>query len=115
MFLAVALKPAGRQRRSLNESLVWDALIFVHAFQRRAEKGQCFHRPYLGVREFPANFALVGSDAPTSELPTEQSDRELGWVLLDMDYADGMRPRFFRADVRSNRAVRQLTRPLRPV
>ncbi len=29
VYLAVALKGAGRQRRSLKESLVWDALILL--------------------------------------------------------------------------------------
>ncbi len=28
-------------------------------FNRRAAAGQCFHRPCLGTREFPAEFALV--------------------------------------------------------
>ena len=27
-------------------------------FNRRARKGQCFHRPCLGMREFPADFEL---------------------------------------------------------
>ncbi|MCI5140767.1 MAG: type I-C CRISPR-associated protein Cas5, partial [Candidatus Electrothrix sp. ATG1] len=28
-------------------------------FERRAKKGQCFHRPYLGCREFPADFSWI--------------------------------------------------------
>lgn len=28
-------------------------------FNRRARKGQCFNQPCMGVREFPANFALL--------------------------------------------------------
>ena len=28
-------------------------------FNRRAAAGQCFHRPCLGTREFPADFALI--------------------------------------------------------
>ena len=26
-------------------------------FERRTKKGQCFHRPYFGCREFPAYFS----------------------------------------------------------
>jgi CRISPR-associated protein Cas5d len=66
-------------------------------FNRRAAKGQCFHRPCLGVREFPADFALIEGDLPASTLPPEQRDRDLGWMLHDIDYANGMTPRFFRA------------------
>lgn len=71
-------------------------------FQRRAEKGQCFHRPCLGAREFPADFELLGDDAepPTSRLPADQRDRDLGWMLHDIDFRpDGTskRSNFFRA------------------
>jgi CRISPR-associated protein Cas5d len=31
----------------------------LDSFNRRARKGQCFHQPCLGTREFPANFRLV--------------------------------------------------------
>ena len=66
-------------------------------FNRRAAKGQCFHRPYLGTREFAADFALAGDPIPVSELPPDQRNRDLGWMLHDIDYDDGMTPRFFRA------------------
>ena len=69
-------------------------------FNRRAVKGQCFHRPYLGTREFAADFAPVGDAAPLDELPADQRNRDLGWMLHDIDFADGMSPRFFRAVVR---------------
>ena len=70
-------------------------------FNRRAERGQCFHRPYLGTREFPADFALVGDSMPRSELSSGQRDQELGWMLHDVDYGDDMAPRFFRATLRA--------------
>ena len=69
-------------------------------FNRRCAKGQCFHRPYLGTREFAADFAPVGDEALPDELPAEQRNRDLGWMLYDIDYADGMSPRFFRAVMR---------------
>ncbi len=69
-------------------------------FNRRAAKGQCFHRPYLGTREFAADFALVEGALPPSELPSDQRDRDLGWMLHDIDYGNDMSPRFFRAELR---------------
>ena len=69
-------------------------------FNRRAAKGQCFHRPYLGNREFAAHFALVEDRMPATSLPGDQRDRDLGWMLHDIDYADGLTPRFFRATLR---------------
>ena len=69
-------------------------------FNRRATKGQCFHRPYLGTREFAANFELVEGAIPKSCIPPDQLSRDLGWMLHDIDYAGGMSPRFFRAELR---------------
>ena len=65
-------------------------------FRRRAEKGQCFHRPALGYREFVADFEWV-EEVPPVELPEEQKNRDLGWMLYDIDFANGRRPMFFRA------------------
>jgi len=67
-------------------------------FQRRAQKGQCFQQPYLGCREFSACFALHEGPAPPSPL---ESEKDLGWMLLDLEYARGMKPRFFRAMLRN--------------
>lgn len=71
-------------------------------FVRRAGKGQCHHRPYLGCREFPAEFALVDGAMPSTALPADQRPRDLGWMLHDIDFADGMTPRFFRARLDEN-------------
>ena len=62
-------------------------------FKRRAEKGQYFHHPYLGNREFPASFAWL-DQAPPSPL---RGSRDLGWILHDIDFERGMAPRFFHA------------------
>lgn len=64
-------------------------------FNRRAAAGQCFHRPCLGAREFPAEFALVTDTMPPSRFPP--GERDLGWMLHDIDFADGRTSRFFRA------------------
>ena len=66
-------------------------------FRRRARKGQCFHHPYLGVREFPASFELVEGEPPSSSLDVQ--DRDLGWMLYDLDYTGDRQPRFFRAQL----------------
>ncbi|UKE69924.1 type I-C CRISPR-associated protein Cas5c [Xanthomonas cerealis pv. cerealis] len=67
-------------------------------FNRRARRGQCFQAPCLGTREFPASFALIEDDAavPATD-PTLAGERDLGWMLHDIDFTDGMTPRFFRA------------------
>jgi CRISPR-associated protein Cas5d len=68
-------------------------------FNRRARKGQCFHMPCLGVREFPATFTLVEPNAalPPSTLPESDRNRDLGWMLHDIDFENEMTPLFFRA------------------
>lgn len=63
-------------------------------FKRRAEKGQHFHQPYLGCREFPCDVDWVGEDVPASPLTGEQ---DLGFMLHDIDFRNDMTPRFFRA------------------
>lgn len=70
-------------------------------FNRRAAKGQCFHRPYLGTREFAADFALVTDSTPESLLPSDQRDRDLGWMLHDINFENDRTPRFFRAVMRN--------------
>lgn len=69
----------------------------IAMFNRRAASGQCFHRPYLGTREFAAHFELVEDDPPASTLPEDQRNRELGWMLHDIDHANDHTPYFFRA------------------
>jgi CRISPR-associated protein Cas5d len=66
-------------------------------FNRRAALGQCFHRPYLGNREFAAHFELVEGVLPTCNLPPEQRNRDLGYMLHDIDHANDHTPWFFRA------------------
>ncbi len=69
----------------------------IAMFNRRAGAGQCFHRPYLGTREFAAHFELVDGELPESKLPSDQLDRDLGWMLHDIDHANDHTPYFFRA------------------
>lgn len=70
-------------------------------FNRRARRGQCFHRPYLGCREFDCAFELVEGDTLRSVLAgTPEGNRDLGYMLHDIDYADDMKARVFRAQMR---------------
>lgn len=66
-------------------------------FERRARKGQCFNQPYLGCREFSANFKLVQEPAVWVN-PIEET-RDLGFMLYDLDFSDPANPTpaFFRA------------------
>jgi CRISPR-associated protein Cas5d len=59
---------------------------FEEMFRRRLERGQCFHTPYLGCREFAAQF----EPAPAAwETPAElRGERDLGLVLLDLVFVD---------------------------
>jgi CRISPR-associated protein Cas5d len=68
---------------------------FVDMFRRRLERGQHFHQPYLGCREFAADvLAADGAPAPI------QLTRSLGTMLLDVEYgAAGNRPLFFEATI----------------
>lgn len=70
-------------------------------FNRRARKGKYFHSPCLGVREFPASFELLeeGVDAPVADRSLH-GERDLGWMLHDIDFANDMTPKFFRATMR---------------
>lgn len=65
-------------------------------FKRRAEKGQCFHQPCLGCREFSVNFELIDNEIPDSPLDGE---KDLGYMLYDMDFKDkkNIKPMFFRS------------------
>ena len=65
----------------------------LEMFKRRATKGQCFHRPYFGCREFPVAFEWCETD-PQSPFDGES---DLGFMLHDIDFENNMTPRFFRA------------------
>jgi CRISPR-associated protein Cas5d len=69
---------------------------FEQMFIRRASKGQCFHRPYFGCREFPVAFEFIPREAEVQPVITET--RDLGWMLYDMDYSmEQPMPQFFHA------------------
>ncbi len=69
---------------------------FQDIIHRRLAKGQCYQQPCLGVREFPAHFRECQQKPPCPE--ELRGTKELGWMLLDLDYTDpaDIRPIFFR-------------------
>lgn len=79
-------------------------------FNRRARKGQCFHQPCLGTREFPARFELVEAGASVPEAIDES--RDLGFMLWDIDHGGGGAPLFFRAGL--DQGVVRVPRPGAP-
>ncbi|MBE0461584.1 MAG: type I-C CRISPR-associated protein Cas5 [Candidatus Aminicenantes bacterium] len=83
----------------------------IETFNRRAAKGQFFHQPYLGTREFPAFFELAeGFPACPEDL---RGEHDLGLMLHDIEFHEDSKhgtiiesnegrrltatPRFFRA------------------
>jgi len=79
---------------------------FVDMFKRRVEKGQHFHQPYFGCREFAADL-MTADDVPK---PIDDS-RDLGLMLWDIRFESVRNiPEFFRAELRSG--VMEI--PMRP-
>lgn len=68
---------------------------FQDIVTRRMEKGQCFHTPYFGCREFPVRFGRWGG----GPIKTIDETRDLGLMLYDFDYTDpkNITPTYFRA------------------
>jgi CRISPR-associated protein Cas5d len=78
----------------------------LEMFNRRARKGQYFHHPYFGTREFPVSFALIESE---TDVPTPHQElageKDLGFMLHDIEFDQDARskkvksttPRFYPA------------------
>lgn len=77
---------------------------FAEIFKRRVIKGQNFHTPYLGVREFPAYVKLITEE---NDKPAPITDsRNLGLMLYDLEYrkdSEGnvleFKPTYFQAEL----------------
>lgn len=73
---------------------------FQDITKRRIRRGQFYSQPYLGCREFPAQFKACEVPPPC---PKELNGvRDLGYMLWDLDYSDleNITPLFFRATLR---------------
>ena len=88
----------GRLPAEPEESQPENPVKYLSMFQRRARKGQCFSQPYLGCREFSANFEYVEDAVVAAQVEPPISDSsDLGWMLYDIDFINDMKPGFFRA------------------
>ena len=74
---------------------------FKDIIMRRLKRGECFHNPYFGCREFPVNFCLCEDETVTTAYE-EIEEKDLGYMLYDLDYSDpkDIQPMFFRAVLR---------------
>ncbi len=70
---------------------------FQDILKRRISRGQFYHQPCFGCREFPAQFKQCTERPPCPE--ELRGERDLGYMLWDMDYSDpeNVAPLFFRA------------------
>ena len=73
---------------------------FQDILKRRIHRGQFYHQPCFGCREFPAQFKACEAPPPCPE--ELKGVRELGYMLWDLDYSDrsNIVPLFFRAVLR---------------
>jgi CRISPR-associated protein Cas5d len=70
---------------------------YMAMFNRRVERGQCFHRPALGCREFAADF----EPAAATDNALDDLNIDMGRMLYDIIFRPGLnRPVFFQAEVR---------------
>ena len=85
------------QMEAVTEEARGNPAKYIDMFTRRANKGQCVNQPYLGCREFAADFHLIENVASAPAAIDET--RELGWMLHDLDFThlDDPQPRFFNA------------------
>ena len=72
---------------------------FQDIVKRRIQRGQFYHQPCFGCREFPAQFRWCEEPPPCPE--ELKGPRDLGWMLYDMDYTnpEDIRPLFIRASL----------------
>ena len=71
---------------------------FKDIIMRRLRRGECFHMPYFGCREFPAHFCLW-EEEKISTAYEDVEEKDLGLMLYDLDYRnpEDIQPMFFRA------------------
>lgn len=74
---------------------------FKDIIMRRLKRGECYHMPYFGCREFPVNFSLMEDDEIHTAYEVVE-EKDLGFMLYDMDYSnlENIEPIFFRAVMR---------------
>lgn len=71
---------------------------FKDIIMRRLKRGECYHMPYFGCREFPVNFCICDEEE-VHTIYDEVPEKDLGFMLYDLDYSDSnnIQPMFYRA------------------
>lgn len=64
---------------------------------RRLRKGQCFYQPYFGCKEFPASVSLMEKGEGYLSHYRDVTEKDLGFMLFDIDFDNERTPQFFRA------------------
>lgn len=64
---------------------------FIEMLERRVRRGQCFHQPCLGIREFAADFGPDDGEQPIA------ASAKLGRILHDIEFGAKNRAHFFEA------------------
>ena len=84
--VAYGLKPMRCWRLKRGPMRLWPSIS--RCSKRRAKKGQCFQRPYLGVREFPPilRWLTKTSCCRCRRYRKAEANRDLGWMLHDIDF-----------------------------
>lgn len=96
VFIPVGARPAEAFTRHQPDASE-NPRKYYEMFERRAQQGQCFTQPYLGCREFAAQWRLVADD--DALIPPLAEDRDLGIMLYDLDFDRDARhpePLFYR-------------------
>lgn len=70
---------------------------FKDIMKRRLIRGECYHMPYFGCREFPVKFEFC--EDKDIETTYHNEVKDLGYMLYDLDYTnpDEIEAMFFRA------------------
>jgi len=89
---SLLLKDVSYRIRGRIESRHGETNIGKHldCFRRRAERGQYFHKPFLGCREFAADFEWLGGKAENDNSiePDENLNLPIGTMLYDTAYIE---------------------------
>ncbi|HIH36635.1 MAG TPA: type I-C CRISPR-associated protein Cas5 [Methanocellales archaeon] len=74
---------------------------YLAMFVRRRDKGQCYHQPFFGCREFP----VESFGKPHGDENSIPEDIPIGGMLLDIFYDENGKPRpvFFEAKITQGR------------
>lgn len=87
IYAKLIFRPARNRKPEETVKEGENPMKYYQIFERRASQGQCFTQPYLGCREFAANWKYIDD---TTSLPPIVWDgcekKDFGLMLYDMDF-----------------------------